>query len=159
MSAILRIDDRLLHGQVLLACAIRLRPDCIVLANDAVASTPCDRDLYLSLDDELTIAVDTPAAVLERLRRDPQTRHLVVVGSTHDARWLIEQGVRPESAHVGGLHATPETRRLLDAVHLTKNDVDNLRAILAYGVELEAREVPDVPGVRLDAAMLAGLWS
>jgi mannose/fructose/N-acetylgalactosamine-specific phosphotransferase system component IIB len=159
MPAMLRIDDRLVHGQVLFACAGRLRPGCIVLANETVASTPADCDLYRSLDDELEIVVETPAALLERLRRDLRTLHFVVVGNTRDARWLIEQGMRPENLHVGGLHAAPQTRRLLESVHLTKNDVDNLRAILAYGVEIEAREVPDVPGVRLDADTLARLWS
>ena len=43
-----RVDERLIHGQVVVGWSNRLKIDQIVLVNDQVSSNPWERELYLA---------------------------------------------------------------------------------------------------------------
>lgn len=153
VASLLRIDDRLLHGQVLVAWAAALRPERIVLASDEVASDPERRAVYAALpQDDYEIRIETLAQAAAHLRQG--TRLLVVCGSPADARRMIELGTGLQRVQVGGLHHAPGKRELLAYVHLSAADVEHLRAMLEHGIEIEARDLPGSRGVRLDAGTL-----
>jgi mannose/fructose/N-acetylgalactosamine-specific phosphotransferase system component IIB len=156
-----RIDDRLVHGQVLVAWATSFEPQRILLASDEVAADPERSALYGSLgagDYEIAVMqVDAAAAALrESERRGPRT--FAVVGSATDARRLVELGAPVARLNLGGLHPGREKRRLLDYVFLSAGDATELRALIDRGVELEARDLPGSRGVRIDRAALEGVW-
>ena len=48
MVILFRIDDRLIHAQVVVGWGRRLRPDRIVLADDAVRAEEWEKELYAS---------------------------------------------------------------------------------------------------------------
>ena len=43
MIQLLRVDHRLLHGQVVFSWCSQLNPNCILIANDAAATMMCAR--------------------------------------------------------------------------------------------------------------------
>ena len=48
MSLVLvRIDDRLVHGQVIVGWGIHLNPDRIILCSDAIAISEWEKDIYI----------------------------------------------------------------------------------------------------------------
>jgi mannose/fructose/N-acetylgalactosamine-specific phosphotransferase system component IIB len=154
----LRIDDRLLHGQVLVAWAAALRPHRIVLASDEVAADPERRAIYAALPhDEAEIDVVTLAAAGALLRGGD--RLLVVCGSPADARRIVESGADLDRIHIGGLHHADGKRRWLDYAWLSHEDAEHLRALLERGVRVEARDLPGARGVPLDVPTLVALWS
>ncbi|MFQ5600746.1 MAG: PTS system mannose/fructose/N-acetylgalactosamine-transporter subunit IIB [Candidatus Krumholzibacteriia bacterium] len=156
---LVRIDDRLLHGQVLLGWASSFRPERIVLASDEVAADPERRALYASLaEGDYEICIHTLAEAAEDLGA-AHARTLMVLGSTADARRLLEHGARLEGIHIGGLHHAEGKKRLLDNVFLSEQDASDLQQLLDQGVELEARDLPGSRGVRIDRAALERLWS
>jgi mannose/fructose/N-acetylgalactosamine-specific phosphotransferase system component IIB len=160
-AALVRIDDRLLHGQVLVAWAAHLAPRRIVLASDEVARDPERAALYRSLaEGDYAIEVLEVAAAAAWLRQaDPECgRTLVVVGSAADARRLVESGAPVDKLQVGGLHRAPDKERLLDYVFLSERDAEDLRALLDRGVEIEARDLPGTRGVRIGREALARPW-
>jgi mannose/fructose/N-acetylgalactosamine-specific phosphotransferase system component IIB len=153
---LLRIDDRLLHGQVLVGWAVPLQPARIVLANDAVAADPVRRRVYEELPhDEFEIDVVTLADAARELERGG--RLLVVCGSPADARRLLEFGAGVRRINLGNLRGA-DRRELTQSVFLSRQDVEDLQAILARGVAVEARDLPGTRGVLVDAARLAPLW-
>jgi mannose/fructose/N-acetylgalactosamine-specific phosphotransferase system component IIB len=157
---LLRIDDRLLHGQVLLGWASSWAPERLVLANDEVARDAERSAFYMSLAegdyDIEVVSVTTAAAAL----RDPapSPRALYVVGCAADARRLVELGARIDQINVGGMHDAPGRKRLLDYVHLSEQDARDFRTLLDRGVLLEARDLPSARGVPIDRKMLARVW-
>ncbi|UCE01664.1 MAG: PTS sugar transporter subunit IIB [Candidatus Latescibacterota bacterium] len=159
-ETLLRIDDRLLHGQVLLGWASSWRPERVVLASDEVAQDAERSAFYTSLAegdyDIEVVPVTTAAAALSEPR--PPTRALYVVGRAADARRLVELGARIDQINVGGMHHAPGRKRLLDYVHLSEQDARDLRALLERGVRLEARDLPGARGVPIDRRMLARVW-
>jgi len=137
-----RIDDRLLHGQVVENWIEALRPRRVVVANDAAASDPILPELYRAalppgVAVELRSLVEAPAAI--QAARDPL---LVLVGSPADALALVTNGVLVERIVVGGLHHAPGREKLLEFVYLGAPDRAALVALSERGVALVAQDVP-----------------
>ena len=153
---LLRIDDRLVHGQVLVGWAAALRPAQVLLASDAVAGDPLRRQVYAALPaEDFAIDVQGLATAAATLRRGG--RVLAVCASPADARQLFDLGCGLAAVNLGGLRG-PGRRQLLPFVYLTPQDVADLRALLSRGVAVEARELPGSRAVRVDEALLAPLW-
>jgi len=161
MSLVLfRIDERLLHGQVIVGWGMRLRLEHYVVVDDALAESEWERDLYasglpsgveaefVSIDD----AIERFAAFDARPGRGCLlTRDVAAMRRLADAGCLEGRRV-----NVGGLHAGPGRTRALPYVHLTPDDVRDLRAIVASGARVSARDLPssrEVSVVELSGAL------
>jgi len=152
---LVRVDDRLIHGQVTVAWGAWLEPDRIVLVNDEVAGTPWRRDLYAGSDTlgaaVSVVGVDEFCAAARDDWWDGE-RIVVVVESPADLLRLVECGLAVPSANVGGMHFSPGKRELVPYVFVNDRDVADLRAVVRHGVRLEAQDVPQ--SVPVDLAPL-----
>ena len=152
-----RIDDRLLHGQVVENWLEVLRPKRVVVVSDSAFEDPILLELYRAAlppgveVDVLPIA--GAAARIAALAREPV---LVLIASPADALALVEDGVEVASINVGGLHHAPGRERLLDYVYLGAADRAALAALRARGVELVAQDVPRRPAVKLSPLLEQG---
>jgi PTS system mannose-specific IIB component len=160
-AAWVRIDDRLIHAQVLHGWAPHLAPRRIVLAHDRIAADAGLGEMYRSLggDDYEIDVVDVATAAAQFRDAPARDGTFLVLGSVHDTRRMLESGAPLERVVLGGLHEVPGARRLAgSSIFLSARDVDDLRALLARGVQLEARDVPTAVGLRIDAHTLARVW-
>lgn len=155
---LVRIDDRLIHGQVSVAWGTWLECDRIILVNDEVARTPWKRDLYAGTD-TLGTAVSVLAGddFLKGVGADTWAceRAIVVVESPRDLAGLLKGGLRIEEANVGGMHHAPGKREVLPYVYVDDDDVSAMREIVELGVRLTARDVPQAASV--DVGELLGI--
>jgi mannose/fructose/N-acetylgalactosamine-specific phosphotransferase system component IIB len=153
---LVRIDDRLIHGQVTVAWGSWLEPDRIILVNDDVASTEWKRSLYASTDtlgsavsiltkDEFVTGIETDEWDAERV--------VVVVESPSDMLELMKRGLAVPSVNVGGMHFTCGKREILPYVFVDDDDVRAMRDILKLGATLEARDVPQSRSVDLSCLL------
>ncbi len=149
---LVRIDDRLIHGQVCVAWGTCLLIDRIVLVNDDVAHTEWKRSLYTEAD-----AMGAAISVfdVEGFGRELAAgawqgeKVIVVVGTPLDARLLLEHGLAVKSVNIGGMHHSEGKREVLPYVYVDDDDRRELLAIAAGGVALEARDVPQADPVDL----------
>ncbi len=156
----MRIDDRLLHAQVLQGWAPRLMPQRIVLAHDGTAADAGVARMYRELgegDWDIDV-VDVSTAAARFCDAAALEDTFLVMGAIGDARRMVEHGAQLHRVNLGGLHETEGRRRLTHCVFLTRQDVDDLRFLLDHGVQLEARDVPTAVSPQIDAAALAALW-
>jgi mannose/fructose/N-acetylgalactosamine-specific phosphotransferase system component IIB len=105
--------------------------------------------------DDFPVVVATLAEAAAMLAAG--TSILVVVASPADALDLIERGAGVTRVNVGGLRGAGK-RELTSYVFLSREEAGDLRALLAHGIELEARDLPGASGLRIDAAALEQLW-
>jgi PTS system mannose-specific IIB component len=155
---LVRIDDRLIHGQVSVAWGTWLECDRIILVNDEVAGTPWKRDLYAGSDSMGTalsvLSVDEFVKGVAAGRWDEE-RAIVVVESPRDVVGLLRGGLRVDEVNVGGMHHAPGKREVLQYVYVDDSDVEAMREIASLGVRLVARDVPQAPAV--DVGELLGI--
>jgi len=142
---LLRIDDRLVHGQVVEGWLRSLRVTHVIVASDAVVANEMQKALYsLAVPygvelDCLSIA-DAGRAWGSAAWDDDHV--LVLVSSPEDAYSLLRAGAPIRSINVGGLHYREGRVQVLKAVSLDARDIQALRKLAAEGVALEARPLP-----------------
>ncbi|MFI5345453.1 MAG: PTS system mannose/fructose/N-acetylgalactosamine-transporter subunit IIB [Elusimicrobiota bacterium] len=157
--ALLRIDDRLIHGQVIEGWLPQLNVDLVVVVSDAAAADPVQTALMkMALPPSVGLSVLSVAAAPAALS-SPQARarrSLVLVPGPEEALALLEKGVAVDQINVGGLHFTVGKIQLGRALFLSETDKAALRAIAARGVRLEGRPLPSDPEENLASMLGAG---
>lgn len=147
-----RVDDRLIHGQVVIGWGLALNLNCLVLANDRVASSPEERDFYRHIiPEEMGAIVETLAesATGCEARRQSGLKCLMVVSSIEDlSRWL-DVGGRPDRLILGGIRSSADRRRLLDYLYLSEEEIKTLRTISEKGVPVVCQDLPTSPPIPL----------
>ncbi|HXS10276.1 MAG TPA: PTS sugar transporter subunit IIB [Candidatus Krumholzibacteria bacterium] len=143
-----RIDDRLIHGQVILGWVPSVKPDRIVVANDRVAGSDWERKFYSScVPPEVNVSFATVAEAARQISADLyQTEQLIVLlESAQDTLALIGGGVELKEVNVGGLHYREGSVELLPFVFLVHEERNALRELVKRGVTLSAQDVPSNP--------------
>jgi mannose/fructose/N-acetylgalactosamine-specific phosphotransferase system component IIB len=140
-----RVDDRLIHGQVTQGWGSVLHPQRLVLVNDAVAESAWERDLYLaSAPEGMTVSVlsvqEAPSLIARWIERSE--RLIVLVESPGDALRLYRGGMLFERLNVGGLHFREGRREVLPYVYVDREDRQALEHLRDQGVTVECADVP-----------------
>lgn len=148
-----RIDDRLVHGQVVVGWGQPLSLAFIVLVDDEVAESPWEQDLYrMGVPPEMTVyfeSVQSALAHLDGYRQRPDAG-LLLTGSTAGMRALVESDPAIQRVNVGGVHHRPGRSPHLRYVFLDAAEEADLRAMSARGVAVMAQDVPGAVEVPLD---------
>lgn len=151
--ALFRIDDRLIHGQVVVGWGKPLNAKFIVLVDDAVRASPWEQELYrMGVPAEIDVIFATAAEAEERLTEweaDPRVG-ILLVGDIDTLARLAANGGRVIRVNVGGLHHRPGRRERLRYVFLTDAEAAQLKALAARGMEVTAQDVPTAAPVPLE---------
>ena len=149
MIVLLRVDNRLLHGQILEAWIPRLRAEKVVIADDEAAGSPlAHAALSLCAPPGLPVeVVPLPAANFPALAED-RTRILVLVREVADLARARAAGLTARiapSVNVGNVHFGPGRRSVSPSVFLSAEEVAALRSMEAEGYAVEVRAIPAEP--------------
>jgi len=149
-----RIDERLLHGQVIVGWGMRLGIDYYVVVDDDLASSEWEREIYSAgLPDRAAADFVSHAEALERFREldGRPGRGALLTRGTRQMRSLAEAGVLADRrVNLGGLHAMAGRRRALNYVHLTPDEEDDLKAIQGASTGVTARDLPAGKEIHLE---------
>ncbi len=146
MIVLVRVDNRLLHGQILEAWVPRLKVERIVVADDVAAASPLAlAAMTLCVPPELPIEVKPVGGVdWGGLARDP-VRVLVLVRDIADLARARAAGLTSDLApnvNVGNVHFAPGRLPVTPSVFLGGPDVEVLRLMQGAGFAVEARAMP-----------------
>jgi PTS system mannose-specific IIB component len=147
--ALVRIDNRLLHGQILEAWAPRLGVKEVVVADDDAARSPLARAaMTLCVPPEMPARVLTLGEVDFRVLADDPRPLLLLFRDVEALARARTLGLSPRMAprvNLGNVHYEPGRRQITPSVFLTRDEVDTLQALAGEGFEIEARAVPAEP--------------
>ncbi|NTV53413.1 MAG: PTS sugar transporter subunit IIB [Candidatus Firestonebacteria bacterium] len=142
---LVRIDDRLIHGQVVVGWAKVVMPDFIAVANDAVADDALQRSLMeLATPAHLGLVIGRVAEIAAACRRAPLEgkRVLLLFSTPQDLLRAVESGLPVTRADVGGMRFSQGKRQVLRAVSLDAADESCFRSLLKKGIQIKVRMVP-----------------
>lgn len=145
MISLVRVDDRLVHAQIVIGWIDFLRCRRIVVADDAVARDAERVDLFRmvvpadvrldasdiaglvrawpgleSADEQILILFETPLALLSAVRL----------------------GVKPKEVNLGGMHETPGRGLWMHGLYASDGEIAAIREMMGIGVDFEIRLVP-----------------
>ncbi len=158
MIAFIRIDDRLIHGQVVEGWVNFLKATCIVVADDTVASNGLQRTiLELSVPQGLTVFVGTVGEVCERLRTKAfdSERIILLFSKPSDVLRALKAGLDCPALNIGGMHFVPGKRKLMDLLAVDDADLEALKEIAARGIKVDVQAVPTQRPLPLDKVFMA----
>jgi PTS system mannose-specific IIB component/fructoselysine and glucoselysine-specific PTS system IIB component len=148
--ALYRIDDRLIHGQVVVGWGQPLNVSFIVLVDDEVRSSDWEQDLYrMGVPPNIEVrfaSVDEAARELAGWEADPRVG-ILLVGDIDTAVALAERAPQVRRFNVGGVHHRTGRTERLRFVYLTDDEARKLRALAARGVDVTAQDVPTARAV------------
>lgn len=156
-----RVDERLIHGQVVVGWGGPLHADRIVVVDDEIADSPWEQELYcLGVPPEIEASfVGVPEArrLLAAWRGDPR-RIVVLVRDVPTVAKIAEDGLlRDEDVNLGGIHHAVGRDRVLPYLFLSPADRVQLRDLASGGgVRLSARDLPGSRRVPLDELLAEG---
>jgi PTS system mannose-specific IIB component len=144
--ALVRVDNRLLHGQILETWVPRLGIGEVVVADDEAAASPLARAaMTLCVPPDLPARIlavgDVPWAALAASRAPV----LVLVRDVAGLAAARAAGLTPALAptvNVGNVHFAPGRKPVTPSVFLSGDEVDALRTLAADGFRVEARAIP-----------------
>ena len=158
MSIVLyRVDDRLIHGQVVVGWGQPLDIGFIVLVDDEVAASEWEQELYrMGTPPEMEVffhSITDAATALPKYQRDPRAG--ILLTGTLDAmlRLVREAGVR--EVNIGGIHHKAGRRQRLRYVFLAPDEEQLLRDMAAAGATVSAQDVPAAHPVPLPELLSA----
>lgn len=147
MIKLLRVDHRLLHGQVAFSWTGYLGANCILIANDACVGNDLRlATLRLAKPASCKLVVKSIDDAIASLNSGKADKYelFVVVDSVADAYRLASEVDRISVVNIGGLRATAETHSFHGDknINLTDDDERMLRELMDAGKEVEFRMVP-----------------
>ncbi len=142
---LVRIDDRLLHGQVAIGWVKATMPTHLVVANDAVAGDPVQRSLMeLAAPSTLKVTicrVQDTASLCNGIQLHGQ-RVLLLFANPRDALQAVTDGLEVKEINVGGLRYQPGKRQIMKAVSIDAQDSDFFRKLIERGIAVKVQMVP-----------------
>ena len=149
-----RVDDRLIHGQIVQAWLPELTVDEVLIPCQKGKESCLNRGLLrLSLPYEYDLSVlDFVSAA--RYVASSKKRIFLLMANLQEAKELIANGVQLKSLNIGGMHFKEGAQKLADHVFLDEKDKKFLRIFRDLGVSIETRAVPNSSSISISEALL-----
>jgi PTS system mannose-specific IIB component len=141
---LVRIDDRLIHGQVATVWTKETKCDRIIVCNDEVAADPIRKALLTQVAPPGVKAsvVDIEKAI--RAYNNPNyadARVLLLFTNPTDVLRMVEGGIDIKSVNIGGMSFKVGKKQVTNAVSVDEKDRESFRTLHEKGIELEIRKV------------------
>ena len=155
--ALVRVDNRLVHGQVLEAWLPALDAHGILVADDEAAGNVLARSaMTLAIPPGVTLQVIRLAAAAELLKPGgkgpPSPSTLVLLREVRDAVLLHAAGVAIPKLNLGNVHFAAGRRQVSSSIYLDEGELIALEKLAREGTVVELRSVPAEAPLTLAAA-------
>lgn len=146
MITLLRVDHRLLHGQVAFSWTQYVGADCILIANDSVPGDELRKTtIKLAKPPSVKLVIKNINDSIEAIKSGVTDKYnlFIVVESVNDA-WRIASAIDEiKSINLGGIKAKEGSKNISKAINLLPTEIEQLQQLVGKGVEVEIRQVPN----------------
>ncbi|EGX68629.1 PTS sugar transporter subunit IIB [Collinsella tanakaei] len=146
MITLLRVDYRLIHGQVAMTWTQELGTDCILVASDAVVKDDVRKNtLKLARPSGVKLVIKSIDDSIKALSSGVTDKYrlFIVVESIEDAYRLAKGFDAITHINIGGTKPRKEAiHRLSPTVFASDADLEMIDELKSAGIEMEIRQVP-----------------
>jgi len=142
---LVRIDDRLIHGQVIAVWCKQRRFSRIVIVDDGVAADAFMQEvLSLAAPPDLKVDVFSIEDGIKILNEDTSNwgATMVLMKSPLAAQQLYDGGLRYRALNIGGIGSGQGRKNVFKNIAFSKEDVAILKYLMNQGVEITLLTVP-----------------
>ena len=149
-----RVDDRLIHGQVVVGWGAQLGLDFIAVVDDELSESEWEQELYRAglpdgIDARFT-GTDGAIDLIPKWAKNAE-RGFVLTRNIATMRRLAESGVLDEvEVNLGGIHDAPGRKRVMPYLFLSDDDRGELERLHKTQVSVSAQDVPNARKISLE---------
>jgi PTS system mannose-specific IIB component/fructoselysine and glucoselysine-specific PTS system IIB component len=141
---LVRLDDRLVHGQVVVGWGQALAISLVVLVDDKVRESEWEQELYrMSMPPDMDVEFVSVAEAIGGVPgwSSSSRKTLLLTGSVESLVRLVE-GAQLRRVNIGGVHQQADRRQRLRYVFLSESEAQQLARLASRGVDVSAQDVP-----------------
>lgn len=144
MLKIARLDDRLIHGQIINNwCTSEDITEIIVINKDVANNDMRKTMIEMSVPEEINILFCDVSDALEIYEEECKYENLMMVfGNPFEILEFTENGGKLESINIGGMSFKKGRKRLSTAVYVNDEEIEALKKIGKKNIKLEIRILP-----------------
>lgn len=146
-----RVDHRLLHGQVAFSWTKFLGADCILIAGDRVVKDELrSAALRLSKPSGIKLVIKSIEDSIAAINSGATDKYnlFIVIESVLDAKRLCDGVETIKSINLGGVKSEADKKQISKAVFLSEEEMQMIRDLDDRGIEVEVRMVSDDTSVK-----------
>lgn len=141
---LVRIDDRLIHGQVATRWTKESKVSRIIVVNDDVAKDQVRSTMLKSVSPPGVTAHVVSVDKMVRVYNNPEygnDRVMLLFTNPSDIVRMVEAGVPFDSINIGGIAYKEGKQQITSAVSVDDKDIAAFKVLDAKGIELDVRKV------------------
>ena len=142
---LVRIDNRLVHGQVGVTWTTSLGANLIVVADDLCSKDQLQQQLMMITAESSGAGVRffTVEKTINIIHKaSPAQKIFIVCRTPKEVRELVEGGVPINDVNVGNMHFDKGKRQISKKVYVDDKDLEDLRFIKSRGINVYIQDVP-----------------
>ncbi len=137
-----RVEERLLHGQVITAWAKAINFDTFVVVDDESANNKILKSLL-----EMACPKGKKLYVLEEMTAVEKINSIkgkifLIVKSPTTILSLLDKGLKLDKLNIGSIHFKPDKKEIYKTVYVSKEELDALKEITSRGIICEIQKLP-----------------
>lgn len=144
MIHLLRVDHRLLHGQVAFSWVKNLQSNCILIANDKVVNDEVYKiTLKLAKPECCKLVIKNIEDSINAINSGVTSKYdlIIIVENIKDA-YKIAMNCNLKSVNLGGTKVSENTQNISKAVNITADEKKLLDELCDKFIEVEIRQLP-----------------
>ena len=140
-----RIDNRLVHGQIIETWLPYTRATRLIVCNDELATDVLQQQItLLAVPAHILVEFISPSKLGDSLNETcSDKKTLVVFANCADAKRCYDSGAHFTRLNIGNMHYAPGKRQICAHVALSEEDATCLKAFADMGITLDFRCVPN----------------
>ncbi len=158
MSVFYRVDNRLVHGQIISTWMPHLRVRQFLVVSDTVPNNQLQMTMFrmaIPTEQEFQSLSIKDAAPWLNARRNSSDNIMVLFESIDDAIRLFEAGHPFPQLNIGNIHHGPGKRSFTTAVYLDNDEIGHLKSLMGRGLRAQIQTLPSETPLDLRKALEA----
>ncbi|OGV57219.1 MAG: hypothetical protein A2X49_07825 [Lentisphaerae bacterium GWF2_52_8] len=140
-----RVDDRLVHGQVLIGWVKRLNIAQVIIANDNLVKDDLQVSiLKMSMPQDITVKILDIDRFIEKFREGipGDLKTMVLVESLEDIFRIVSGNIKMDFINIGGLHFKNGRKDILHSIYLNREEMAILEELEKMHIDIDSRALP-----------------
>ena len=150
---LVRVDDRMIHGQVVVGWGSAIHPDRIILCHDEISANSWEKKLYECSfsDSQCKICVFSSEELIRYKNSSDflKEKSLLLFETPEAALRLYDAGIKFDCLNIGGIHYQESKQELNNYIYVDAEDVQSIYQLQKRSVMIEGQDVPNAKKVNI----------
>ena len=152
-----RVDDRLIHGQIIAAWVPYIRATRIIVADDQLPQNEMlSKILRLAAPTNIRVEilpVRQAVALIEQQRSGPGLFTIMLFAGLDKVVQALAAGLTLTELNIGNIRNAPGKLQVSDSISLDRKEIEDLKVLQAQEIQISIQPVPTAPVIDLMALL------